>query len=254
MKVTILGCGSAAGVPVIGNKWGECDPHEPRNRRLRSSILVEENDIALLVDTSPDMRQQLLNCNLQRLTAVLYTHAHADHCHGIDDLRSMNWLVNGPVPIYADSATMAELKSRFGYIFSHTPKGNSFTRPYVEPHIITEPLCFGSIKVTPFTHRHGKNSSLSYRFNDFAYSTDVSSLDAIGIEALKGVRVWVVGCIRERQHPSHADLKEVLGWIEQVKPERTYLTHMDYSMDYKKLLEKLPPEVEPAYDGLVIEC
>jgi len=254
MKVTILGCGSAAGVPLIGNKWGDCDPNEPRNRRLRASILVEEEDVALLVDTSPDMRQQLLSCNLQHLTAVLYTHAHADHCHGIDDLRSMNWLVNGPVPVYADQATLNELKGRFPYIFEHKPKGNNFTRPYLNAHIIEGPLSFGPVRVTPFAHRHGGSFSLSYRFNDFAYSTDVSQLDAVAIAALKGVKAWVVGCIRERKHPSHADLEEVLGWIEKIGPERAYLTHMDHSMDYASLSKKLPHGVKPAHDGLVIEC
>ncbi|MDD5586406.1 MAG: MBL fold metallo-hydrolase [Alphaproteobacteria bacterium] len=254
MKITILGCGSAAGVPLIGNKWGECDPSDPRNRRSRASILVEEGDVALLVDTSPDMRQQLLGCDLQRLTAVLYTHAHADHCHGIDDLRSMNWLANGPVPVYADAVTMAELRSRFGYIFDFEPKGNHFSRPFLETHIVEGDLAFGSLRITPFALQHGKGHSLGYRVNDFAYTTDVSEMDEDVFTALDGVKVWIVSCIREKQHPSHADLEKVLGWIERIKPARAILTHMDHSMDYAKLAARLPKGVEPAYDGLVIEC
>jgi phosphoribosyl 1,2-cyclic phosphate phosphodiesterase len=254
MKITILGCGSAAGVPLIGNKWGDCDPANPRNRRSRASILVEEGDVALLVDTSPDIRQQLLDCDLQRLTAVLFSHAHADHCHGIDDLRSMNWIVNGPVPVFADAVTMTELRSRFTYIFEFSPKDKHFSRPYLETHNIEGPLTFGPISVTPFALQHGSGHSFGFRFNDFAYATDLTHMDDNAFEALKGVKVWVVGCIREKEHPSHASLEDVLGWIEKVRPEHTFLTHMDHSMDYARLAARLPSGVEPAYDGLVIEC
>ena len=166
----------------------------------------------------------------------------------------MNWLVNGPVPVYADAMTMMDLQHRFAYIFSHRPKGKSFTRPYLETHVVEGPLIFGSIKVTPFAQQHGNGKSLGYRFNDFAYTTDASQLSDAAFDVLKDVKVWGVSCIREQQHPSHANLEQVLSWIERVKPERAWLTHMDQNMDYAKLSAKLPPGVEPGYDGLVIEC
>jgi len=254
MKITILGSGSSGGVPLIGNKWGACDPNNPRNRRTCPSILVEEGDVSLLVDTSPDMREQLLACNLQTLTAVLYTHAHADHCHGIDGLRSVNWLTRKPIPIYGDEETIHELKTSFEYIFGHPPIEENFYIPSVQPNIINGPLQFGKIKVTTYRQWHGTTHSLGYRFNDFAYSTDVNKLDEASFAALKGIKVWVVDGIRERPHPSHAHIEQTLQWIKRIKPERAYLTHMDQSVDYAALAAKLPKGVWPAYDGLVIEC
>lgn len=253
MKVTILGCGTSAGVPIIGNNWGACDPKEPKNRRLRSSILVQEDDTTLLVDTSPDMRQQLLNCNLQSLTAVLYTHAHGDHCHGIDELRAVNWLIKKQVAVYADPMTMQELKNRFGYIFD-SPAPDQFYKPAVEPHIIEGPFDVGGLTVIPFVQNHGKVTSLGFRFKDFAYTTDAKALDEDAYAALEGVKVWVVDCVREAEHPTHSHLSQTLEWIARVRPERAYLTHMNNTMDYATLKAKLPPGIEPAYDRLVVEC
>lgn len=256
MKVTILGCGGAGGVPLIGNVWGKCDPGEPRNARTRVSLLVEEGDQTLLVDTSPDMREQLLRCRLRELTAILYTHEHADHTHGIDNIRSINWLTGRPTPIYADEATMNNLKKRFDYIFDEARSDKTkFYRPSIEPHLIDgTPLRFDSIKVQTFKQEHGKVTSLGYRFNDFGYSTDAGGLNDEAFEALKGVKVWVVGAIRERPHHTHAHVDMALEWIARVKPERAYLTHMDHTLDYKTLKERLPENVEPAYDGLIIDC
>lgn len=254
MKVTILGCGTSGGVPLIGNDWGTCDPNNPRNRRSRVSILVEEGDTTLLVDTTPDMRQQLLDCNLKTLTAVLYTHAHADHAHGIDDLRSVNWLIKKPVDIYANRATIQELQERFAYIFQCGGNQSEFYRPRITPHLIEGPLQIGSINITPYAQNHGPVQSLGFRFNDFAYSTDVHLMDEVGYGVLKGVKTWVVDCVRETPHPTHSHLEQTLQWIDRVKPERAYLTHMNNSLDYATLAAKLPEDVEPAYDGLVIEC
>jgi len=255
MKVTILGCGGAGGVPLIGNIWGDCDPLEPHNRRTRVSILVEEGGTSLLVDTSPDMRDQLLKCNLKKLTAILYTHAHADHSHGIDNIRSLNWLTGKTIPLYADQATMDDLKHRFAYIFEERPEASKFYRPSVETHVIgSDHLSFDSIDVKCFPQEHGKMISMGYRFNDFGYSTDAAELSDEAFDMLAGVKVWVVGAIRERPHHTHAHLAKALAWIERVKPERAYITHMDHSLDYATLLAKLPKGVEPAYDGLVIEC
>ncbi|MGB9152848.1 MAG: MBL fold metallo-hydrolase [Alphaproteobacteria bacterium] len=254
MKITVLGCGSSGGVPLIGNNWGVCDPHNPRNRRTRVSVLVEQGDTTLIVDTSPDMRQQLLDCGLKKLDAVLYTHAHADHCHGIDELRSINWLTQKPVDIYADPETMADLKKRFDYIFGGTSRTVNYYKPSITPHEISGAFSVGSIPVLPFYQDHGYIRSLGYRFGGFAYSTDVHDLDDAAFDALRGVKIWLVDCVRMEPHPTHSHLEQTLAWIEKVKPERAYLTHMNHMMDYATLKATLPAGVEPAYDGLVIEC
>ena len=254
MKITVLGCGSSGGVPLVGGDWGACDPCESRNRRRRVSVLVEEGDEVLLVDTSPDLREQLLACGATRLTALFYTHSHADHTHGIDDLRRVNWLIGKPLPIYGDAATLEELRRRFDYIFNGPVLTEHFYKPSLIPQVITRPLRFGDIQVSAFTQDHGYGISTGYRFNDFAYSTDAKNLDEAAFDALKGVKVWVVDCVREAAHPTHAHLERTLDWIARVKPERAYLTHMDHTMDYATLAAKLPAGVWPAYDGLVLEC
>jgi len=253
MKITILGCGSSGGVPLIGGNWGACDPYNPRNRRTRVSILVEDREKTLIVDTSPDMRQQLLDCGLKKLDAILYTHAHADHCHGIDELRSINWLTQKPVDVYADAATLKELTQRFAYIFRGAEGGNYY-KPAVTAHEISGPFSIGSIAVVPFYQNHGAIRTLGYRFGDFAYSTDVHDFDEAALEALKGIKTWVVDCVRLEPHLTHLHLDLTLEWIRRVKPKKAYLTHMNHTMDYDTLLSKLPSGVVPSYDGLVIEC
>ncbi len=255
MKITILGCGGSGGVPLIGNEWGACDPTNPRNRRTCVSILVEEGGTALLIDTSPDMREQLLRAKVHNLDAILYTHTHADHTHGIDNIRSLNWLLGKPMPIYADAETMKDLKTRFAYIFDENrPTNARFYRPSVETHIIdpASPMTFGPLTVTAFPQPHGSMTSMGYRFNDFGYSTDVGELTDVAFEALRGIKVWVVDAIRERPHHTHASVDLALEWIARVKPERAYLTHMDQSLDYATLKARLPANVEPCYDGLEI--
>jgi phosphoribosyl 1,2-cyclic phosphate phosphodiesterase len=254
MKITILGCGSSGGVPLIGNDWGACDPANPRNRRLRVSVLVEQDETALLVDTSPDMRQQLLAAQVKNITAVLYTHAHADHSHGIDDLRSVNWLMKKSIPVYADEATMKELETKFSYIFTGSRVPGHFYKPSIIPMIIDGAFEIGGIKVQPFRQDHGYTHTLGFRFGDFAYSTDVRALDEEAFAALRGVKIWVVDCVREQPHPTHSHLAETLAWIERVRPERACLTHMNQTLDYEALRARLPVGVEPAYDGLVLTC
>jgi phosphoribosyl 1,2-cyclic phosphate phosphodiesterase len=253
MKITVLGCGSSGGVPLIGNDWGACDPANLRNRRLRGSILVEQGDTAVLVDTSPDMRAQLLACDLKKLDAVLFTHAHADHCHGIDELRSINWLTKKPVDVYADATTLTEIKARFGYIFRAGKPGH-FHKPGVEAHTIEGPFKIGDIPVVPFAQNHGREQSLGFRFGDFAYSTDAKKLDEAAFATLAGIKIWLVDCVREEPHPTHSHLAQTLDWIACVKPQSAYLIHMNETLDYAALAAKLPPGVAPAHDGLVIEC
>ncbi|MCL2469415.1 MAG: MBL fold metallo-hydrolase [Alphaproteobacteria bacterium] len=254
MKITILGCGGAGGVPLIGNDWGDCDPKNPKNNRLRSSILVEHEDVKVLVDTSPDMRQQLLNVNLKTLDAIFYTHAHADHVHGIDNIRSLNWLIGKPVPLYADQETMDVLKQQFAYIFEDHEEGKRFYLPAVQAHVIDgSPLTLGSLTIQPFHQQHGDMRSMGYRFHDFAYSTDVNALDEDAFKILEGVKIWIVDAVRHKPHYSHAHIDRALEWIERIKPQKAYLTHMNQTLDYETLKANLPDHVEPAYDGLVIE-
>ena len=255
MRITMLGSGPSWGVPRIGGDWGACDPSNSKNRRRRVSILVEEGGGVLLVDTSPDLREQLLETRAQRVDAVLFTHSHADHTHGIDDLRSVNRLMGKPLPIYADPTTMTELRSRFRYIFSPIdPEATtSFYKPAVEPHEIDGPFTVAGIAVTPFVQDHGFSKSLGFRFGRFAYSTDVVTLDEAAFAALAGVEVWIVDCIRRAPHPTHSHLERTLEWVARVKPRRAIFTHMDQTLDYDTLRLELPAGVEPGHDGLVIE-
>ena len=253
MKVTILGCGSSTGVPRVGNDWGACDPDEPRNRRSRCSILVDSGATRLLVDTSPDLRQQLLDTGTDDLDAVAYTHMHADQTHGIDDLRVLFLRKRARLPVYGDAETLAVLRRRFDYIFerpSHSPYP-----PIAETYVIEAGVPFevGDIEVQPFLQEHGNIMSLGMRFGSIAYSNDVSALDEDAFAAIDGVRVWIVDALRHTPHPTHAHLDLALEWIARVKPERAVLTNMHVDMDYQTLRRELPAHVEPGYDGMVIE-
>jgi phosphoribosyl 1,2-cyclic phosphate phosphodiesterase len=253
MKVTVLGCGGSGGVPTIGNDWGACDPANPRNRRRRCSVLVEANGASILIDTAPDCREQLLDAGVKRLDAVLFTHAHADHLHGIDDLRSVNRLMQRPIPVYASPETLAEIDRRFGYVMRPIEPGGSFYKPMLVPHPISGPFRLCGVDVVPFAQDHGFSTTLGFRLGKFGYSTDVVELDELAFAALDGVEFWIVDCLRFEPHPTHSHLRKTLSWIERVKPKRAVLTHMDPVFDYEKLSAELPPGVEPGYDGLVAE-
>jgi phosphoribosyl 1,2-cyclic phosphate phosphodiesterase len=251
----MLGCGPSWGVPKIGGGWGACDPQDPRNRRSRVSVLVEEGGAALLIDTAPDLREQLLAARVQRIDAVLYTHSHADHLHGIDDLRTVNQLMQSAIPVYASAASLAEIDRRFGYVFAPVQPGRQsvYYKPVLEPHMIEGRFTAAGVPVIPFRQDHGFSETLGFRIGAFAYSTDVIKLDEAAFAALAGVDVWIVDCIRRREHVTHSHLDRTLAWIERVKPRRAVLTHMDESLDYATLRRELPDGVEPGYDGLVID-
>ena len=258
MKVTILGCGGSGGVPLAGRApggtWGACDPKEPKNRRRRASILVEEGATKLLVDTSPDLRLQMLEFGITDLHAVLYTHAHGDHCHGIDELRSLVHGRGAPIPAYMDPATRTRLTRRFEYAFSSSQDPNSLYKPLLEDRPVEGPFTIDGLEVRPFIQGHGQGeTTLGYRFGGLAYSTDAVTLDEAAFGALEGVEVWIVDSLRDAPHPTHSHFEQTLAWIARVKPQRAVLTHMNHTVDYAALAARCPPGVEPAYDGLAIE-
>jgi phosphoribosyl 1,2-cyclic phosphate phosphodiesterase len=260
MRITLLGTGGSAGVPLIGGAdgsgdWGACDPNEPRNTRTRASIVVESGEgTRLLVDTGPDLRAQLLACRIPRVDAIVYTHPHADHITGIDEVRILNRLVDRPLDAFATCSTLDELTRRFAYAFSPwAPPG--FFRPVLVARRVAagDTIQTAGVTVRLFAQDHGKIQSLGLRIGGFAYSTDVVALNDAAFEALAGVDTWVVGCfLRQGPHWTHADLPTVLQWIERVRPRRTVLTHMGTDMDWAWLAANLPPGVEAGYDGMVL--
>lgn len=256
MRVIILGCGSSSGTPSVDFGWGRCDPHNPKNRRSRPSIVVEDGDTRLLIDTAPDLRQQMLDAGLRRLDAVLYTHAHADHLHGIDDLRAVNRAIGAPLPVYADRSTLETLHQRFDYaIRPLPPDAKGFFRPVLIPNELApgDRVTIGGIEVAAFDQDHGYSRTLGFRFGDVAYSTDVMDLPEESFSALEGVRLWIIGTLGNRPHPTHCDVDKALAWIARIGPERAVLTHLGSDLDYAELAARLPAGVEPAYDGILIE-
>lgn len=256
MRVTFLGCGSSAGTPSVSDGWGDADPNEPKNRRLRPSILVEEGEFRLLVDASPDLRQQLLSTGVNRLDAVLFTHSHADHCHGIDDLRPVNQAINADLPAYANTATWTAIGQRFGYVLEpRNPRSKFYYKPCLVPTTIEAGSRFGigPLTVEAYDQDHGFMRTLGLRFGKFAYSTDLVGLPEESFECLQGVETWVVGTLGSTDHPTHAHVDKALSWIERVGPKRAFLTHMSNRLDYASLCRTLPAHVRPAHDGFVLE-
>ena len=257
-RVTILGCGSSGGVPRPALGWGACNPNNPKNRRRRTSLLVERRGPAgktsILVDTSPDLRDQLYDAGVTWIDGVLYTHPHADHIHGIDDLRSLFIHKHRRVDDYLDEPTAAVLRPRFDYCFV-SPPGSEYP-PIVTEHRIEagKPITItgegGPIEVLPILQEHGDIPSLGFRFGGLGYSCDLSGLPAPSAAALTGLEVWVVDALRYKPHPSHWSVADTLGWIERLKPKRAILTNMHADLDYETLRRELPAHVEPGYDGI----
>ena len=257
LEVTILGSGSSGGPDGAGD-WGVCDPNNPKNRRRRCSILLRrksaEGETVVLVDTSPDMREQLLSAHCGRLDAVLITHNHADQTHGLDDLRAIAYHARKRMDLYADRKTLNGLEARFGYVFK-TPQGSDYP-PILNALEITPYNAFevagagGPIPVLPFWMEHGRFGSLGYRWGPIAYSSDVSGLADEAFAALEGVELWILDALRYAPHPTHINVETALAWIARVKPRHAVLTNLHLDIDYETLKHELPPDVEPAYDGL----
>lgn len=260
-KITILGCGSSAGVPRIGGDWGACDPANSKNRRRRCSIVVEKTDgsgsTRVLIDTSPDMREQMLSAEIPALDGVWYTHEHADHTHGIDELRVFFLRQRTRIPVWADDATAAMLKLRFAYCFE-SPLGSEYP-PIATLNSITSGVAVetggagGMLHATPFNLQHGNITALGFRIGNVAYTPDVNAIPDSSLHHLEDLDVWIIDALRYKPHPSHFSLAETLQWIDRMKPKRAILTNMHIDLDYDILTKELPPHITPAYDGLTLE-
>lgn len=260
---TILGCGSSGGVPRIGNVWGVCDPDEPRNRRRRCALLIEgwsedsSEPTRVLIDTGPDLREQLLDARVDRVEAVLYTHAHADHFHGIDDLRVLALHNRKRVDVYFTEETGARIREAFGYCFV-TPPGSDYP-PILNAHEIMAGQTLvvdgpgGTIELLAFEQAHGNITSLGFRVKDFAYSVDLSGFPAASLPAISGLDFWVVDALRPTPHPSHLSLPETLDWITRMAPRQAVLSDMHIDLDYRRLDAETPAHVTPAFDGMQID-
>ncbi len=256
LRFTILGCGSSGGVPRLGGLWGDCDPENPKNRRRRCSLLVERTDAndttRVLIDTSPDMRQQLLDAGVGDLDAVLFTHGHADHVHGIDDLRMIVFNKRERLKVWADGPTQERLYAGFGYAFTQ-PEGSPYP-PILDMHTIRGDVTIngagGAITFHPFRVSHGSIDSLGFRVRDVAYLPDVAEIYDDAWESLTDLDVWILDALRRTPHPTHAHLDRALEWIERAAPRRAVLTNMHIDLDYETVRAETPDHIEPAYDGL----
>lgn len=264
LTVTILGCGSSGGVPRVGGDWGACDPGEPRNRRTRGGLMLQRwrgaaglgEATTVLIDTSPDLREQLLTARITRIDAIVFSHDHADQTHGIDDVRALAIRMRRRIPVFMDEPTRATLENRFRYVF-HGEGGYPAILHIaggLAPHaLIDVDGPGGMLSLTPLLQDHGGIPSLGFRSGRFAYSNDVAQLPQETLDALEGLDVWIVDALRYAPHPTHAHLERTLGWIEALKPRRAVLTNLHVDLDYRTLEQELPRGVEPAYDGWTVD-
>jgi phosphoribosyl 1,2-cyclic phosphate phosphodiesterase len=256
LTFTILGCGSSGGVPRLGGLWGDCDPDNPRNRRSRCSLLVERTTddgiTRALIDTSPDMRQQLLDAGIGNLDAVVYTHAHADHVHGIDDLRMIVFNQRQRLPVWADGPTQERLYASFGYAFVQ-PEDSPYP-PILDMHTIRGDVnvtgAGGLITLSPFRVGHGSIDALGFRIKTLAYLPDVAEIYDEAWNAVGGLDVWILDALRRTPHPTHAHLDRALEWISRARPKQAILTNMHFDLDYETVCAETPDNVTAAYDGL----
>lgn len=255
MRVTVLGCGTSSGVPQIGCDCAVCRSNDPRNKRLRCSILIESKGQRILVDTGPDLRQQCLSAGIGAIDALIYTHAHADHVHGIDDLRQIVFNMEKRLPVWADAPTQDALISRFAYAFVQ-PEGSPYP-PILDLHSIeSKPFeingAAGPIRFEPIEVDHGSMDALGFRIGGLAYVPDVVRIPDAAWAQLDGLDVWIIDALRRKPHPTHAHLAMTLEWIARAKPLRSVITNMHLDMDFATLTHELPTGVSPAFDGMVL--
>jgi phosphoribosyl 1,2-cyclic phosphate phosphodiesterase len=256
MKVTILGSGASSGTPSIEAGWGECDPENPKNRRTRPSVLIEARDKRLLIDTAPDFREQMLRTGVQHLDAIILTHGHADHLHGIDDVRSINRRMNAAIDLWADAETLQGVEERFSYVLAPLRDGvTHYYKPTLVPHVYdaASPFTVAGIDVRAFEQDHGFSTTHGLRFGQLAYTTDLVRMPEAAVEAVQGVHTWIVGVFAWHPHPTHLHVDGALELRERIKPQRMIITHMSPKIDYAKLMDYVPDGVEVAYDGMEIE-
>ncbi|MGI9462147.1 MAG: MBL fold metallo-hydrolase [Alphaproteobacteria bacterium] len=255
MKITILGSGTSSGIPNIAFGFGDCDPHNPKNIRSRSSIFIENGKDKILIDTTPDVRSQLLREKITDISAVLFTHAHADHCHGIDDLRPLMLKKGKALPTFLTQDTFDKLYKKFPYIFPHPKPNQNIYPPILNANIILyqKKFTIGNTDIIAFAQQHGKEISSGFRIADFAYSTDVSHLNQLAFATLNGITCWIVDALQISPHGSHSNLANTLSWIKRVKPKNAFLTHLSIFMDHDNITAQCPPHVAPLYDGQVLE-
>ena len=259
LRFTILGCGSSGGVPRIGGHWGECDPANPKNRRTRCSLLVERIGASgitrLLIDTSPDLREQLLRAEVATLDAVAFTHPHADHMHGLDDIRQITFNMHARLPVWADAPTTEALINRFGYAFVQ-PAGSDYppicTLNSIDGAFTVEGAG-GPVTLVPFEVEHGNIPALGFRIGGLAYLPDVSAIPEEAWPALQGLDIWVLDALRRKPHPSHAHLALSLDWIARAAPKEAVLTNMHIDLDHSDVERETPAHVRAAYDGMVLD-
>lgn len=262
LRFTVLGCGSSPGVPRITGDWGACDQTNPKNRRMRAAALIERisrdgGKTTVVIDTGPDFRAQMLMAGVSHIDAVVYTHPHADHIHGIDDLRGYVLEHHHLIDIHADALTMQRLRDAFGYCFE-TPAGSSYP-PILRPHLIdhTKPVVVegegGALTLEPLLQIHGDIQSLGFRVGPLAYCPDVSDFPATTVSRLQGLELLVIDALQWRTHPSHLSLGQAMDWIAKLKPRKAVLTHMHVPLDYAAIMAETPDHIEPAYDGMVLE-
>ena len=260
VTLTILGCGSSGGVPRPALGWGVCDPNNPKNRRRRCSLLIEQRGNAgttrILIDTSPDLREQLLDANVDHIDAVFLTHEHADQTHGIDDLRGVVMHMRRRIPVYLNQATAKDILIRFGYCFV-TPPGSEYP-PILDHHGIEEgdkrtiTGRGGEFALSAFQVQHGNIPALGYRFNDVAYTPDVNDIPERSIPALENLDLWIIDALRYAPHPSHFSVADALSWIKRMKPRRAIITNMHSDIDYEVFRQELPEGIIPGYDGMQV--
>lgn len=250
MKIKILGCGASYGVPSLHKGFGKCNPENPKNSRFRSSILIEEAGQNILIDTPPEIRLELLRAKIKKIDALLYTHCHYDHMAGAEDVRSLIKKQNKVLDIYGTKHDLSVFKNQMKFVFRNPQNTQTVKLNHIK---IYHPFKVKGISVIPIKQYHGSINSVGYRIGNFAYSTDVKKMDKRGFDLLKGIDTWILECTTDKITPAHVSLEEALNWIDYIHPKKAYLTHLGSEWDYDKLSQKLPKNVKPVYDGMIIK-